>query len=146
MCKLISLIIILSFYVSPAFSQNIQGNVQNYSAKSKIMEPEFSEFAPVGYLDRKHNSETITSVEKVFGKVFIFSLIGIPVGALMLENVKSREKNNLWADRKQNFESSLRYCQASETEKDLKSCYNKIRRVELYKNADKKTIRLNGAW
>ena len=55
----------------------------------------------------------------------------------MKENVQLREKNNKWADRKANFEASLKYCQALYTEKELRSCYKNLRKIELYKNADK---------
>lgn len=137
MRSFISLFIVLSFLTMPVFSQNLQGNIEQSLLNSKIKAPEFSEFAPPKYVNAIPNNEGLTAVEKAFSKIFIISFVGLPIGLLMKENVQLREKNNKWADRKANFEASLKYCQALDTEKELKSCYKNLRKIELYKNADK---------
>lgn len=140
MHKFISLLVAASFFASPVFSQQLQGNVEqtNHSI-SKIAVPQFSEFAPLKYVNATPNSEILTAMEKAFGNVFYISIIGIPIGLPMIYHAKLREKNNIWADRKFNFENSLKYCQALETQDETESCYKTLRRVELYKNAGKTT-------
>lgn len=151
---LITLLLITGFITLPAYSKEYKVKIHDYSAQEEkiinndIKVPEFDEFAPVGYESRKPNSEFLTGIEKGFAKFFNSTKIGIPIGEPMLEHAKLREKNNLWANRKRNFEASLSYCKAMTTKKEVKSCYTKIRRVELYKNADKKTgqIRLESGY
>jgi hypothetical protein len=132
----------------PVLAEDLQTSIetseipQNESIQekhSKIVVPQFSEFAPPKYINAKPNSEALTAVERVFSKLFIISILGIPIGLLMDEHVYLREKNNKWADRRFNFENSVKYCAALDTKKEIESCYKKLRKVELYKNADKKT-------
>jgi len=144
MNKFLYIFLLIFLISSSANSKDIEGTVQDFGQKSEVAAPEFCEFAPVGYLNRKPNSEILTASEEGIANLINRTFIGIPIGNAFLKHAELRKKNNLWADRKQNFEASIKYCQASQTEKELKDCYKKIKRVELYKNADIKKIQLKG--
>ncbi len=137
MKRIVYLLIVLNLLISPVVSKELHGTVGKVKNNTGLTVPEFSEFAPPQYIKATPNSETLTALERGFSKIFIVSIIGIPVGLLMKEHVNLREKNNKWAQRRFNFENSLKYCQSLESDKEIKSCYKTLRRTELYKNADK---------
>lgn len=135
MNKLLIVFLIFCFTI-PVSARDLKGTIEQ-NIGGGLKSPEFNEFAPVNYIDAKTNSETLTSMEEAFGKVFNATFIGMPLGMPMKYHAELRKTSNYWASRKQNFESSVKYCKALGIKSEIVDCYNQLRKTELLKNMHK---------
>lgn len=107
------------------------------AASAEVMPPEWSEFAPVKYLNAQYQEYNFSSVKNV---LLGFTVIGAPIALKRKWRAEEIDVSNYWVQRKLAFDNEVATCKSDS--QNQSQCYMQVRNLELSKTLQDKYMQL----